>query len=319
VNDNENKIKLGVSACLLGQPVRYDGGHKRDRYVTDTLASYVDYVPVCPEVECGLPVPRESMRLTGDPANPRLVTRKTGLDHTDRMLDWGEKRLRELEKEPLCGYIFKSKSPSSGMARVKVYGDGGRPLNSGVGLWARMFMAHFPLLPFEEEGRLNDGVLRENFIQRIFVCKRWRDLEARGRTLGNLVEFHTRHKLLVLAHSTVKYRELGKLVAQGKQLSLDELFQRYQELLAGTLKFAATRKKHVNVLQHVMGYFKRDLSSDEKQELLEVINRYAAEQVPLIVPVTLLNHYVRKYDQPYLKEQYYLEPHPSELALRNHV
>ena len=144
-------------------------------------------------------------------------------------------------------------------------------------------------------------------------------MEARGSTLGNLVEFHTRHKLLVLAHGAVRYRELGKLVAQGKQLSLEELFRRYQELLAGALKLTATRKKHVNVLQHAMGYFKRHLSADEKQELLEVLNRYAAGQVPLIVPVTLLNHYVRKYDQPYLKEQYYLEPHPAELALRNHV
>lgn len=312
-------IRLGISRCLLGDKVRYDGGHKHDPFLTRTLGEFVEYVPVCPEVECGLPIPREAMRLVGNPDAPRLVTQKTGLDHTRRMQDWALSRLDELEQENLCGFIFKSKSPSSGMERVKVYAENGNLIGQSVGVFARMFMQRFPLLPVEEEGRLHDPLLRENFIDRIFVLRRYRDMLKAGQTLGNLVTFHTRHKLQILAHSPEIYRAMGRLVAKGKELPKDQLFKNYFELLMHAMRMKATPPKHRNVLQHIMGYFKNDLHPEEKQELLDLINKYARGIVPLIVPVTLLNHYVLKYEEFYLQDQTYLHPHPMELKLRNHA
>jgi uncharacterized protein YbgA (DUF1722 family)/uncharacterized protein YbbK (DUF523 family) len=313
------KIKLGVSACLLGENVRYDGGHKLDCFLTDTLGQYVEYVPVCPEVECGLPVPREAMHLEGDPDSPRLVTTRTKQDMTDRLVQWARKRVIDLEKENLCGFIFKSDSPSSGMERVKVYNEKGMPVKKGVGMFARIFMEHFPLLPVEDEGRLHDPKLRENFIERIFTLKRWREVLGRKESRGKIVDFHTRHKLLILSHSPKPYQAMGKLVAQAKDLPLKRLYQEYQALLMQSLELKTTPKKNANVLQHMVGYFREQLSTDEKQELLEVIENYRNGYVPLIVPMTLMNHYVRKYDPSYLKQQAYLNPHPLELQLRNHV
>jgi len=313
------KIKLGISTCLLGENVRYDGGRKLDRFLTDTLGQYVEYVPVCPEVECGLPIPRESMRLEGDPEFPRLITSKTKQDMTERMLSWAKKRVVEIEKEGLCGFIFKSDSPSSGMERIKVYNEKGMPVKKGVGMFARIFMEHFPLLPVEDEGRLHDPGLRENFIERIFALRRWREVLHSKQSRGSVVDFHTKHKLLILSHSPKHYQMMGMLVAKAKDLPIKELYQQYQTILMEALKLKITTKKNSNVLMHMMGYFKEQLSSDEKKELLEVIDFYRKSHIPLIVPITLINHYVRKYDQPYLKQQAYLNPHPLELQLRNHV
>jgi len=313
------KIKLGISTCLLGENVRYDGGHKLDRFLSDTLGQYVEYVPVCPEVECGLPIPRESMHLEGDPDSPRLVTIRTKQDMTDCMVQWAQKRVVQLEKKDLCGFIFKSDSPSSGMERIRVYNEKGIPVKKGVGIFARIFMDHFSLLPVEDEGRLHDPKLRENFIERIFTLKRWREVLGTKESRGNVVDFHTKHKLLILSHSPKHYQAMGKLVAKAKDLPLKELYQKYQTLLMESLYLKTSPKKNANVLQHMMGYFKEQLSSDEKQELLEVIDLYRKEIIPLIVPITLINHYVQKYDQPYLKKQIYLNPHPLELQLRNHV
>jgi uncharacterized protein YbgA (DUF1722 family)/uncharacterized protein YbbK (DUF523 family) len=313
------KIRLGISACLLGRPVRFDGGHKLDRFLTETLGAYVDYVPVCPEVECGMPVPRESMHLQGDPLSPRLVTTRTGVDKTEQMVAWAKQRVVELEKERLMGFIFKSDSPSSGMERVKVYGEKNMAVRKGVGMFARIFMEHFPLLPVEEEGRLHDPAIRENFIERVFTLARWRELLAGDGGRGALVEFHTKHKLLVLSHSTAHYREMGGLVARAKQMPLPQLVEEYQVKLMEALKLKATAKKNANVVMHMAGYFKDQLTSGEKAELLEIIDLYRKELIPLIVPITLINHYVRKFDQPYLQNQYYLHPHPIELQLRNHV
>jgi uncharacterized protein YbgA (DUF1722 family)/uncharacterized protein YbbK (DUF523 family) len=315
----EMKIRLGISACLLGEEVRYDGGHKLDRYLTDTLGRYVEYVPVCPEVEAGFGIPREAMHLEGDPNGPRLVTRQTKRDLTEPMLEWAKKRVLELEAQDLCGFIFKSRSPSSGMERIPVYNEKGMPVKKGVGLFARIFMDHFPLLPVEDEGRLHDPKLRENFIECVFVFKRWRECLSRGKSRRGLINFHTKHKLLMLSHSPKHYRMMGRLVGQAKTFALDELYQTYQRLLLEALRLKTTIKKNANVLQHMMGYFKKELSSDEKRELLEIIGLYREANVPLIVPITLMNHYIRKYDQPYLKEQYYLQPHPIELQLRNHA
>src|SRR5512136_2294704 len=217
------KINLGISTCLLGKNVRYDGGPRLDRFLTDTFGQYVDYVPVCPEVECGLSVPREPMHLEGDPESPRLVTSRTKQDMTERMVNWANKRVVELEKEGLCGFIFKSDSPSSGMERVRVYNEKGMPVKKGIGMFARIFMEHFPLLPVEDEGRLHDPELRENFIERIFTLKRWREVLTRKETLGNVVGFHTKHKLLILSHSPKHYQTMGKLVAKAKVLPIREL------------------------------------------------------------------------------------------------
>lgn len=314
------KPLVGISRCLLGDKVRYDGGHKLDRFLVGGLGQFVDYAPVCPEVECGLPVPRAAMRLVGDPAAPRLVTITGGVDHTERMLSYAAARAEELAALPLCGFVFKSGSPSSGMERVKVYPpEGGMAQLKGVGLFAAALMRRLPHLPVEEEGRLNDPGLRENFIERLFVMHRWRELTATGLTLGNLVDFHTRHKLLVMAHSPKHYTALGRMVAQAKGRDLDELAGEYLGLLMEGLRLAATVKKNVNALSHVMGYFKKQLTPDEKAELLEVLDGYARELLPLIVPVTLLNHYVRKFGQEYLAGQWYLRPHPAELKLRNHA
>ena len=313
------KIKIGISRCLLGENVRYDGGHKLDHYLVHTLGKYVEWVPVCPEVEYGLPVPREAMRLVGDANAPRLVTIRTKVDHTEGMKRWAKRRLKELENENLCGFIFKSRSPSSGIKGVKVYTSSGMPSKSGAGIFGGAFIKHFPVLPAEDDGRLQDPKLRENFIERVFVYRRWLDFVSGDSSLKGFVAFHTDHKLLLMAHSTEHYRKLGKLVASGKRYDRVLLFNEYIRHMMDGLELLATAKKNSNVLMHIIGYFRNDISAEEKQELLEIINNYHDGLIPLIVPVTLLNHYVRKFDKAYLKSQLYLNPHPLELMLRNHV
>ena len=315
----KNAIKVGVSACLLGEKVRYDGGHKHDRYITDTLGGFFTFVPVCPEVESGMTTPREAMRLEGDPASPRLMTRISRIDKTGQMLSFCKAKVAELEKADLCGFIFKKDSPSSGLFRVKVYDETGMPKKSGSGLFAAAVAKQFPLLPLEEEGRLYDANLRENFIERVFSYRRWKDFLGGAPDLGGLVAFHTGQKLLMMAHNPKHYREMGVLVAHGKGMDRQELFSRYEELFMTGLALQATTKKNSNVLQHIMGYFKKELSSSEKTELQEVITSYHDHLVPLIVPITLLRHYVNKYEKQYLQGQVYLSPHPAELMLRNQV
>jgi uncharacterized protein YbgA (DUF1722 family)/uncharacterized protein YbbK (DUF523 family) len=312
-------MKIGISSCLIGEKVRYDAGHQLDRYVTDTLGHYFEWLPVCPEVEYGLPVPREPMRLVGDPDSPRLITIRTGIDHTDGMLKWAEKKLKELEKEELCGFIFKSKSPSSGIGGVKVYTPSGMPSQRGIGLFGKAFMNKFPVIPVIDDGRLHDPGLRENFIERVFAYKRWQEFIKKGGLIRDLVAFHTEHKLLILSHSPRHYSVLGRLVAKPKHYKPEDLNAEYVKLLMECLQLIATVKKNTNVLQHIVGYFKNKLSSDDRKELLEVIENYHKGYVPLIVPVVLVRHYVRKFNEPYLQRQYYLNPHPLELMLRNHA
>ena len=312
-------IRVGISACLLGQEVRYDGGHKRDRYITDTLGKFFEWVPLCPEVEMGLGTPRETLRLVDAPGHPRLVFFKTGQDITDGMQAWAERRLEALAKLGLSGYILKSDSPSCGMERVRVYRPAGIPSKDGVGIFARALMDRFPLLPVEEEGRLHDLPLRENFVERVFCYRRWRDLVAGGLTRGRLVAFHTAHKLLLLAHSPKHYTELGRLVANANGLSPRGLETRYGELFMASLAVKATAKKHTNVMHHILGYLKRDIDGKDKAELLGVIADYSRGLIPLVVPLTLLKHHLARVSVPYLQDQIYLNPHPKELMLRNHV
>jgi uncharacterized protein YbgA (DUF1722 family)/uncharacterized protein YbbK (DUF523 family) len=315
----EAPLRIGVSSCLLGHKVRYDGGHKHDRWITDVLGAHVEFVPVCPELECGLGVPREAMHLEGSPAAPRLVTIRSGRDLTDRMLEFARGRVEALAAEDLCGFIFKSDSPSSGMERGKVYGaPGSSPQKTGVGLFARAFMDRFPLIPVEEEGRLHDARLRENFIEAIFTLRRWRDLR-RAPTASGWIAFHAAHKYLLMSHSPTLLKEMGRLVSAPPRRGLEEALDPYEALLLAALRTKPTPSKHANVLMHLLGYFKHDLGAPEKAELLEVIGHYRAGFVPLIVPVTLLRHHVRLHGKAYLAESVYLEPHPVELALRNHV
>ncbi len=315
-----SRIRVGISSCLLGQEVRYDGGHKRDHYITDTLGKFFVWVPVCPELEAGFGVPRPTLRLEGDPDDPRLVFTKERTDQTDRMMAWTRGRLAELDGEDLSGYILKKGSPSCGMERVRVYASGSAMAGRrGAGVFARALQERFPLLPVEEEGRLYDLPLRENFVERVFAYRRWRDLVAAGLTRGRLVAFHTAHKFQILAHSTKHYTLLGQLVARASSKPAGALEEEYGALFMEALRVKATRGKHANVLQHLLGFFKRDASSEDRAEALSVIDEYRRGLVPLVVPLTLLKHHLRRFDVPYVRDQVYLHPHPKELMLRNHV
>jgi uncharacterized protein YbgA (DUF1722 family)/uncharacterized protein YbbK (DUF523 family) len=319
-DDRDCTIRLGISTCLLGENVRYDGGHKLDRFLVHTLGQYVKWVPVCPEVETGLPIPRESMRLVGDPEAPRLVTLKSGQDYTERMQTWARKRLEQLAEAKICGFVFKKDSPSSGLYRVKVYTEQGMPSQIGTGIFPREVMKRFPLLPLEEEGRLHDMHLRENFIDRVFAFYRWTNLLEEDPTPGALVRFHTAHKLTLMAHSPSHYQDMGRLVAQAGALPWAELTEAYGQSLMAGLGVMTSPGKHANVLQHLMGFLKDQLSSEDKAELLSYIEDYRNGLLPLIVPLTLLQHHLRRHQVPdWVHQQVYLHPYPKELMLRHYA
>ncbi|HDS00827.1 MAG TPA: DUF1722 domain-containing protein [candidate division Zixibacteria bacterium] len=319
VLQTEKAIKVGISACLLGQMVRYDAGHKRDRYSTDVLSNYFQFVSVCPEVEVGMGVPREAVRLVGTAEETRMVGNKTGKDWTEKVVAFNAKRANELEKENLSGFILKKDSPSCGMERVKVYNEKGMAEKNAVGMWPRALKKQFPIMPMEEEGRLNDPRLRENFIVRVFAYHRLQNLFDDRYSRGKMVRFHTAHKLLLMSHSPKHYKELGKLVAEVKKYSPSEMREKYSAVFMEGLGYKTTAKKNVNVLHHILGYLKTNLTSSEKKDILQVIDDYHKELTPLVVPLTLLRHYVTIHDIEYIKDQIYLTPHPKELMLRNHV
>jgi uncharacterized protein YbgA (DUF1722 family)/uncharacterized protein YbbK (DUF523 family) len=312
-------LRLGISRCLLGDEVRFDGGHKRDNFLTEVLGPYVEWVPVCPEVEAGLGTPREAMRLVGDPHHPRLVTIKSKTDHTHALETMTTTRIGDLMKLDLSGYVFKKGSPSCGLDRVRIYNEHGMPSRNGAGLFARAFIEQFPLIPVEEEGRLCDAPLRENFIERMFCYRRYQNLLQTGVTRQAVVRFHTVHKYLLMAHSPQHYQVLGRLVAQVHEYRPKEFAHRYGELFMKALAVKVTVRKQVNVLQHILGYFKDRLGAQQKAELLGVIGDYHRELTPLVVPLTLIKHYVQLFDVEYIRDQVYLNPHPKELMLRNHV
>lgn len=314
-----DEVRIGISACLLGQKVRWDGGHKHDPFLTHTLGQLVTFVPVCPEVEAGFGTPRETLRLVDAAGGTRMVETKSALDHTDTMRRYAERRARDLAAENLCGYVLKKDSPSCGVFRVKRYDVHGNSKKDGRGLFAEALIAALPLLPVEEEGRLHDPVLRENFFERVFAYRRLRRLFESSWRAGDLVAFHTREKLLLMAHSPSAYAALGRLVAGAKGRPRAELAAEYQERFLGALAVHATKGRHVNVLQHMAGYFSELLSADERGELEALFAEYRAGRVPLVVPVTLVRHHVRRHAVGYLQGQTYLDPHPKELMLRNHA
>jgi uncharacterized protein YbgA (DUF1722 family)/uncharacterized protein YbbK (DUF523 family) len=316
---HEGPIRLGISSCLLGEAVRWDGGHKRDRFIAETLGRCFEWVPVCPELEVGMGTPREPVRLTGSARSPRMVGLRSGEDWTTRMSHYSRERVRRLEEMDLCGYLLKKDSPSCGMERVKIHAGKGPPVRKGTGLFARQLMERFPLLPVEEEGRLQDPRLRENFIVRVFAYRRWKDLEASGCRRGDLVAFHTIHRFLLLAHSPKLYREMGRLVAHAREHSPADLRRRYGETFMRALAKPATVKGHCNVLQHLARFLKSHLGPAERRELQELLEDYRGGRVPLIAPLTLLKHHIRQHGIGYVSDQIYLSPHPKELMLRNHV
>jgi len=314
------KIPVGISSCLLGENVRFDGGHKQHSYVQQTLGEYFDFRPFCPEMAIGLGVPRKPIRLVRKPGSDdiRCVSiADADQDYTAALVNIAAEQSSWVQG--LCGYILKRASPSCGMERVKVYSDKGMPFNDGAGIFAAAMMKNFPQLPCEEEGRLGDSRLRENFIQRVYVSWRWKKLLAEGITLAGLVDFHARHKLILMSHDQQAYRQLGQFVAGIRKDNLKPAVPEYFSLLMQALKIVATVKNHVNVLQHIQGYLKKELSKDDKQELVECIGSYRQGTVPLIVPITLLNHHFRKSPNEYIERSWYMQPYPSELSLTNQI
>ncbi len=317
----ENKIKIGVSSCLIGEKVRWNGDHKQNRYVKETLCKYFEYVPVCPEVEVGMGIPRKTVALYGKPEKPKMISKKNKTDWTGRMNRYAKGRIKELAEEDLCGYIFKSKSPSCGLARIPVYDESdSSKARHRSGLFAAAFIKANPLVPTEDEGRLTDPRFRENFIVRVFSFARLKsDLLNKKARSGDIVKFHTRHKFLLLAHSRKHYQELGKIVAEVKGNPWNRVLSSYICCFMEALTLKTTSKKNTDVLLHMMGFLKKLLTKEEKQDILSAIEDYRNELIPLIVPVTLVRHQVKKHNIEYLLDQVYLNPHPKELMLRNHV
>lgn len=316
-------VRIGVSTCLLGEEVRHDGSHKRDPYLVETLGRMVEWVSVCPEVEIELGTPREPIRLVRDPNEldgTRLVSR-SGVELSRRMRRYARSRTRGLAKENLSGYIVKKDSPSCGMERVKVWSsnDKGVSERNGRGLFTAELLRQFPNMPVEEEGRLHDPTLRENFFERVFAYRSIRDLFSKRWATGTIVRFHTSHKLTLMAHTLPRYRELGRLVADAKTIPRAEFARRYEDEFMTAMKTRATTARHTNVLMHALGHFKTRLEKESRAELLSVIEDYRRQLVPRIVPLTLIRHHARTLDVTYLLGQQYLSPHPKELALLNHV
>ncbi|NOI79275.1 DUF1722 domain-containing protein [Vibrio tubiashii] len=313
---NQQQIKIGISSCVLGERVRFDSGHKISKFVTKELTPYFEFVPVCPEVGSGMPVPRPTIRLMSNEDRIALVeTKDPTKEHTQAVVDYSKSKVIELEREQLCGYIVCAKSPTCGMERVKVYKKNSAE-NVGVGLYTNELMKAMPWLPVEEDGRLNDPVLKENFITRIYTLKDFYDSIGDEPTRGKIVAFHSRYKLTLMAHHPTSYKELGKLVANVKDYDIEEFYKLYRQGLMAAMTHRASRKNNTNVLMHLQGYFKRALSRSQKKELVQVIEDYRVGLLPLLAPLTLIKHYLAAHPDSYLEDQAFLQPHPQELRLR---
>jgi uncharacterized protein YbgA (DUF1722 family)/uncharacterized protein YbbK (DUF523 family) len=314
---NPDPIRIGISRCLLGEGVRYDGGHKRDRFLTDVLGRYVEWVPICPEVEAGLGTPREAMRLVGDARTPRLMTITTERDMTRPLTVFTKAKLETLETADLCGYVFKKDSPSCGTERVWIFSRHGTRSRTGVGLFAQAFRERFPLVPIEEEGRLRDPMCRDNFIERVFCYHRWQTLARGPVRREDIVEFHKVHKYLLLAHSRQHYKRLDRVVAQADRYRPKDLIKRYGALFMEALAITATRRTHGQVLRYVIEHLKDRLAPDERAELDTMMEGYRRALVPLTVPITMVKQYAGRYRIDSVRDQVYLNPHPNEMKLRN--
>ncbi|MGI9666882.1 MAG: YbgA family protein [Acidimicrobiia bacterium] len=313
-------IKIGVSSCIIGEEVRWNGGHARQRWLTDVFWEYVDYVPVCPEVDVGMGVPRPTVRLERHGVDIRMIDPKNEVDWTAAMNRVSRSRASDMEAYDLCGFVLKKDSPTCGLERVKVVHDGGGGASkNGQGLFATALVQRFPFLPVEEEGRLNDPSIRENFVERVFAFRRLKDVFRPRWTVGDVVAFHTNEKLLLRAHDEVRYRELGRLVAQAKDVPRAAFRDDYMDRYMEALRRRSTVAKHVNVLQHMVGFLRRADDEAGRVEMQEAIQDFRSGLVPLIVPMTLIRHLARRHGEQLLLESSYLSPHPKELMLRNHA
>ncbi|MBI1815507.1 MAG: DUF1722 domain-containing protein [Deltaproteobacteria bacterium] len=306
-------VRIGVSSCLLGNAVRYDGGHKRDAWLVDTLGRYVEWVPVCPEVEIGLGTPRPTLRLEGRGDHLRLMMPSTGGDYTDAMRQYAQARVAALARRKLCGYVLKKNSPSCGMQRVKVYGAKTKPRRIGRGLFADALLGRLPNLPVEEEGRLNDPTIRGHFIARVFAYHRVRTLFAARWTPRDLIAFHSAHRLQLMVHAPARYRALDQLVANAKTLSRTLVRTRYEADFMRALAVRATTARHANMLRHLVDQFGSELNPIARRTLLRVIDDYSRALISLVVPLTLIRDYIRQFGVTSLSAQTYLAPHPIEL------
>jgi len=318
-HDDETPVRLGLSSCLQGEAVRYDGGHSRDSFVVDTLGQWFEWVPVCPEMEIGMGVPRPTIRIEGDERATRLVSPSTGEDFTEQMARYAGRRVRQLSKSDLDGYILKKSSPSCGLGRIPVHGPKGGVRRNGVGFFASTLVKQWPMLPVEDEGRLNDAVARESFIEQIFCRNRWRVLKRRGLSRRRLVAFHTAHELLLLSHNQAGYRRMGKLIKGVGRVANRELFSAYERELHTAMAMRTTKKKHMSVLRHAVDRLKENLDSRDRKEIALAIADFGHGLLPLIVPLMLLRFHIRKYEATCLAGQIYFDPHPRERMLRNHV
>lgn len=307
------KIQVGISSCLLGQKVRFDAGHKNSYYCTKEIEPFFEYTSVCPEMAIGLGAPRKSIRLVKDGEKVLVRSADGSLDVTEKLQTYSKQKVAELHY--LGGYILCAKSPTCGMERVTEYKIGtNNGSKSGIGVFARVLMDQYPHLPVEEEGRLHDMVIRENFFTRVFAYDDWRRMIGSGLSKHKLLQFHARYKYLLMAHSPKWYRELGPLLADIQDL--EKTSEAYFDGFMTALKIKATRKNHTSTLQHIQGYFKKHLSVKQKEELSDLIEKYRQGMLPLLVPITLINHYLREFPTPYIDQQVYLNPHPEALRLR---
>ncbi len=316
---DDQKIKVGISSCLLGQEVRFNGGHKRSRYITDTLSAVFSFLPICPEIGIGLGVPRKPIRLLSVAGQVRAVNSDDeAVDVTEPLKDYADKKSQQ--HADISGYIFKKGSPSCGVYKVKVYGEKGIPFNDGQGIYAEQFIKSQPLLPVEEEGRLNDAPLRENFVKRVLIYHRWQMMLA-NTPCGSkeLIKFHQQHKFIIMSYSQTAYRALGQTVAALNKKDFANIRDSYITELMQVIKKPASRKNHVNVLQHIQGYLKDNITAKDKAELAETIQLYYDEVVPLIVPITLLKHHFKHYPDAYIEDSFYLNPYPQLLTLMNYI
>ena len=316
--DYAERPLIGISSCLVGQKVRYDGTAKRNSWLVDQFGKHVDYRPICPEMAIGMPTPRPPIRLVGTSEDIRVVgVDDPSVDVTGQLEDFALSTAGQLQS--ISAYVFMSKSPSCGMERVKLYNAKGHAAKTGVGVYARVIMASLPNLPCEEEGRLNDPMLRENFVNRVYAYRRWQSLRAGGLVAKELIAFHARHKYMVMAHSQAAYQRLGRLLSNLKGVDLERVADAYEAEFMGALKRRVGRKRHVNALQHIQGYLKVRIDGSDKRELAESIESYRREEVPLVVPMKLLRHYFRRNPDNYIDRQWYLDPYPESLGLRNTI
>ena len=319
INHEDSKPTIGIGACLVGQAVRYSGDSKRKNPHIENIKNHLNLNSFCPEMAIGLGVPRETIRLVGDLGNIRLTDSNTQTkDYTEPMKNYAAQVFAS--NPDMAGYILVKGSPSCGYARVKRYNEKGNSMGAdAMGLFAEELHKHDPLLPLEEDGRLNDAMLRENFISRVYAYNDWKETVKAGINHRSLIEFWARYKYMVMAHSINNYKTIGRLLANNQHESIDALAQEFITLLMDSLKSMASRKSRTNVLEHIRGYLKKQLSSDDKQELSQVINQYRSGIVPLVVPLTLLRHHFKRHHHDYIAKQVFFQPYPDQLSLRNHI